>query len=174
MARVSAKAAASAGATLDETGGFDAVDITSSAISGLFNTPVYGTDGAGSAVQPECHGRQGPGWWLAGQSGSASEIKLAVAANGYEGWTGGSTSGTKAFSGWMDGNGKVTVTQHAALEHGWMAAVRVTMMTASRWRQQRRSDRWYRPWPTVMVTARQRPARVGSTLPSGDDGPSSG
>ncbi|WP_238325693.1 retention module-containing protein, partial [Aeromonas veronii] len=44
----SAKAAASAGATLDETGGFDAVDITSSAISGLFNTPVYGTDGAGS------------------------------------------------------------------------------------------------------------------------------
>ncbi|MGL4795010.1 MAG: DUF5801 repeats-in-toxin domain-containing protein, partial [Aeromonas jandaei] len=44
----SAKAAASAGATLDESGGFDAVDISSSAISGLFNAPVYGTDGAGS------------------------------------------------------------------------------------------------------------------------------
>ncbi|WP_232354371.1 retention module-containing protein, partial [Aeromonas jandaei] len=37
----SAKAAVSAGATLDETGGFDAVDISSSAISGLFNAPVY-------------------------------------------------------------------------------------------------------------------------------------
>ncbi|WP_421220759.1 DUF5801 repeats-in-toxin domain-containing protein, partial [Aeromonas jandaei] len=41
----SAKAAVSAGATLDESGGFDAVDISSSAISGLFNAPVYGTDG---------------------------------------------------------------------------------------------------------------------------------
>ncbi|MBW3763358.1 hypothetical protein GL264_21630, partial [Aeromonas jandaei] len=39
-------------------------------------------------------------------------------ANGYEGWTGGSTSGTKAFSVLIDSSGKVTVTQYAALEHG--------------------------------------------------------
>ncbi|MGN5221379.1 retention module-containing protein [Aeromonas veronii] len=115
----SAKAAASAGATLDETGGFDAVDITSSAISGLFNTPVYGTDGAGSVQYSlSATAGAGTGLWLAGQSGSASEIKLVAVANGYEGWTGGSTSGTKAFSVLMDGNGKVTVTQYAALEHG--------------------------------------------------------
>ncbi|MFP7409094.1 DUF5801 repeats-in-toxin domain-containing protein [Aeromonas veronii] len=117
----SAKAAASAGATLDETGGFDAVDITSSAISGLFNTPVYGADGSGSVQYSlSATAGAGTGLWLAGQSGSASEIKLVAVANGYEGWTGGSTSGTKAFSVLMDGNGngKVTVTQYAALEHG--------------------------------------------------------
>ncbi|WFO49998.1 retention module-containing protein [Aeromonas veronii] len=115
----SAKAAASAGATLDETGGFDAVDISSSAISGLFNAPVYGTDGAGS-VQYSLSATAGArtGLWLAGQSGSASEIKLVAVANGYEGWTGGSTSGTKAFSVLIDSSGKVTVTQYAALEHG--------------------------------------------------------
>ncbi|MFQ2083086.1 DUF5801 repeats-in-toxin domain-containing protein [Aeromonas veronii] len=115
----SAKAAASAGATLDETGGFDAVDITSSAISGLFNTPVYGADGSGSVQYSlSATAGAGTGLWLAGQSGSASEIKLVAVASGYEGWTGGSTSGTKAFSVLMDGNGKVTVTQYAALEHG--------------------------------------------------------
>ncbi|WP_236662293.1 retention module-containing protein [Aeromonas jandaei] len=115
----SAKAAASAGATLDESGGFDAVDISSSAISGLFNAPVYGTDGAGS-VQYSLSATAGArtGLWLAGQSGSASEIKLVAVANGYEGWTGGSTSGTKAFSVLIDSSGKVTVTQYAALEHG--------------------------------------------------------
>nr|WP_050498482.1 DUF5801 repeats-in-toxin domain-containing protein [Aeromonas veronii] len=115
----SAKAAASAGATLDETGGFDAVDISSSAISGLFNAPVYGTDGAGS-VQYSLSATAGArtGLWLAGQSGSASEIKLVAVANGYEGWTGGSPSGTKAFSVQIDSSGKVTVTQYAALEHG--------------------------------------------------------
>ncbi|WP_252353620.1 retention module-containing protein [Aeromonas jandaei] len=115
----SAKAAVSAGATLDETGGFDAVDISSSAISGLFNAPVYGTDGAGS-VQYSLSATAGArtGLWLAGQSGSSSEIKLVAVANGYEGWTGGSTSGTKAFSVLIDSNGKVTVTQYAALEHG--------------------------------------------------------
>ncbi|MCQ4053294.1 retention module-containing protein [Aeromonas sp. SG16] len=115
----SAKAAVSAGATLDETGGFDAVDISSSAISGLFNAPVYGTDGAGS-VQYSLSATAGArtGLWLAGQSGSASEIKLVAVANGYEGWTGGSTSGTKAFSVLIDSSGKVTVTQYAALEHG--------------------------------------------------------
>ncbi|WP_257619423.1 retention module-containing protein, partial [Aeromonas jandaei] len=115
----SAKAAASAGATLDETGGFDAIDISSSAISGLFNAPVYGTDGAGS-VQYSLSATAGArtGLWLAGQSGSASEIKLVAVANGYEGWTGGSTSGTKAFSVLIDSSGKVTVTQYAALEHG--------------------------------------------------------
>ncbi|QTL93969.1 retention module-containing protein [Aeromonas jandaei] len=115
----SAKAAASAGATLDETGGFDAVDISSSAISGLFNAPVYGTDGAGS-VQYSLSATAGArtGLWLAGQSGSGSEIKLVAVANGYEGWTGGSTSGTKAFSVQIDSSGKVTVTQYAALEHG--------------------------------------------------------
>ncbi|MGN5079563.1 retention module-containing protein [Aeromonas veronii] len=115
----SAKAAASAGATLDETGGFDAVDITSSAISGLFNTPEYGADGSGSVQYSlSATAGAGTGLWLAGQSGSASEIKLVAVTNGYEGWTGGSTSGTKAFSVLMDGNGKVTVTQYAALEHG--------------------------------------------------------
>ncbi|MGL6551719.1 DUF5801 repeats-in-toxin domain-containing protein, partial [Aeromonas jandaei] len=115
----SAKAAASAGATLDESGGFDAIDISSSAISGLFNAPVYGTDGAGS-VQYSLSATAGArtGLWLAGQSGSASEIKLVAVANGYEGWTGGSTSGTKAFSVLIDSSGKVTVTQYAALEHG--------------------------------------------------------
>ncbi|MFQ2188946.1 retention module-containing protein, partial [Aeromonas jandaei] len=115
----SAKAAASAGATLDETGGFDAVDISSSAISGLFNAPVYGTDGAGS-VQYSLSATAGArtGLWLAGQSGSGSEIKLVAVANGYEGWTGGSISGTKAFSVLIDSSGKVTVTQYAALEHG--------------------------------------------------------
>ncbi|MEM0552152.1 retention module-containing protein [Aeromonas sp. SER] len=115
----SAKAAASAGATLDETGGFDAVDISSSAISGLFNAPLYGTDGAGS-VQYSLSATAGArtGLWLAGQSGSASEIKLVAVANGYEGWTGGNTSGTKAFSVLIDSSGKVTVTQYAALEHG--------------------------------------------------------
>ncbi|MGL6003868.1 DUF5801 repeats-in-toxin domain-containing protein, partial [Aeromonas sobria] len=115
----SAKAAASAGAILDETGGFDAVDISSSAIGGLFNAPAYGTDGAGS-VQYSLSATAGArtGLWLAGQSGSASEIKLVAVANGYEGWTGGSTSGTKAFSVLMDSSGKVTVTQYAALEHG--------------------------------------------------------
>ncbi|MEM0554976.1 VWA domain-containing protein, partial [Aeromonas sp. SE22] len=115
----SAKAAVSAGATLDETGGFDAVDISSSVISGLFNAPVYGTDGAGS-VQYSLSATAGArtGLWLAGQSGSASEIKLVAVANGYEGWTGGSTSGTKAFSVLIDSSGKVTVTQYAALEHG--------------------------------------------------------
>ncbi|WP_206538745.1 DUF5801 repeats-in-toxin domain-containing protein [Aeromonas finlandensis] len=115
----SAKAAGSASATLDETGGFDAVDISSSAISGLFNAPVYGTDGAGS-VQYSLSATAGArtGLWLAGQSGSASEIKLVAVANGYEGWTGGSTSGTKAFSVLIDSSGKVTVTQYAALEHG--------------------------------------------------------
>ncbi|WP_223290099.1 VWA domain-containing protein [Aeromonas sobria] len=104
---------------LDETGGFDAVEITSSAISGLFNSPVYGTDGAGS-VQYSLSATAGArtGLWLEGQSGSASEIKLVAVANGYEGWTGGSTSGTKAFSVLMDSSGKVTVTQYAALEHG--------------------------------------------------------
>ncbi|MGG2299922.1 hypothetical protein ACQUZQ_21595, partial [Aeromonas veronii] len=62
----SAKAAASAGATLDETGGFDAVDITSSAISGLFNTPVYGTDGAGSVQYSlSATAGAGTGLWLA-------------------------------------------------------------------------------------------------------------
>ncbi|WP_231499708.1 DUF5801 repeats-in-toxin domain-containing protein [Aeromonas jandaei] len=115
----SAKAAASAGATLDESGGFDAIDISSSAISGLFNAPVYGTDGAGS-VQYSLSATAGArtGLWLAGQSGSASEIKLVAVANGYEGWTGGNTSGTKAFSVLIDSSGKVTVTQYAALEHG--------------------------------------------------------
>ncbi|MGU5653465.1 VWA domain-containing protein, partial [Aeromonas allosaccharophila] len=115
----SAKAAASAGATLDETGGFDAVDITSGAISGLFNAPAYGTDGAGSVQYSlSATAGVGTGLWLAGQSDSASEIKLVAVANGYEGWTGGSSSGTKAFSVLMDGSGKVTVTQYAALEHG--------------------------------------------------------
>ncbi|WP_422614279.1 DUF5801 repeats-in-toxin domain-containing protein [Aeromonas jandaei] len=115
----SAKAAVSAGATLDESGGFDAVDISSSAIGGLFNAPVYGTDGAGS-VQYSLSATAGArtGLWLAGQSGSASEIKLVAVANGYEGWTGGNTSGTKAFSVLIDSSGKVTVTQYAALEHG--------------------------------------------------------
>ncbi|WP_421215924.1 DUF5801 repeats-in-toxin domain-containing protein [Aeromonas jandaei] len=115
----SAKAAASAGATLDESGGFDAIDISSSAISGLFNAPVYGTDGAGS-VQYSLSATAGArtGLWLAGQSGSASEIKLVAVANGYEGWTGGNTSGTKAFSVLIDSSGKVTVAQYAALEHG--------------------------------------------------------
>ncbi|QNF19165.1 VWA domain-containing protein [Aeromonas jandaei] len=115
----SAKAAVSAGATLDESGGFDAIDISSSAISGLFNAPVYGTDGAGS-VQYSLSATAGArtGLWLAGQSGSASEIKLVAVANGYEGWTGGNTSGTKAFSVLIDSSGKVTVTQYAALEHG--------------------------------------------------------
>ncbi|MCF7717050.1 VWA domain-containing protein, partial [Aeromonas jandaei] len=115
----SAKAAASAGATLDESGGFDAIDISSSAISGLFNAPLYGTDGAGS-VQYSLSATAGArtGLWLAGQSGSGSEIKLVAVANGYEGWTGGSTSGTKAFSVLIDSSGKVTVTQYAALEHG--------------------------------------------------------
>ncbi|MGG2299875.1 DUF5801 repeats-in-toxin domain-containing protein, partial [Aeromonas veronii] len=62
----SAKAAASAGATLDETGGFDAVDITSSAISSLFNTPVYGTDGAGSVQYSlSATAGAGTGLWLA-------------------------------------------------------------------------------------------------------------
>ncbi|MFM5173807.1 DUF5801 repeats-in-toxin domain-containing protein [Aeromonas veronii] len=115
----SAKAAVSAGATLNETGGFDAVEITSGAISGLFNAPVYGADGSGSVQYSlSATAGAGTGLWLAGQSGSASEIKLVAVANGYEGWTGGSTSGTKAFSVLMDGNGKVTVTQYAALEHG--------------------------------------------------------
>ncbi|MFM5185447.1 DUF5801 repeats-in-toxin domain-containing protein [Aeromonas veronii] len=115
----SAKAAASAGATLDETGGFDAVDITSSAISGLFNTPEYGADGSGSVQYSlSATAGAGTGLWLEGQSGSASEIKLVAVANGYEGWTGGSTSGTKAFSVRIDSSGKVTVTQYAALEHG--------------------------------------------------------
>ncbi|ANB54973.1 hypothetical protein WM43_21115 [Aeromonas veronii] len=115
----SAKAAASAGATLDETGGFDSVDITSSAISGLFNTPEYGADGSGSVQYSlSATAGAGTGLWLEGQSGSASEIKLVAVANGYEGWTGGSTSGTKAFSVRIDSSGKVTVTQYAALEHG--------------------------------------------------------
>ncbi|VXA84932.1 conserved hypothetical protein [Aeromonas veronii] len=115
----SAKAAASAGATLDETGGFDAIDITSSAISGLFNTPEYGADGSGSVQYSlSATAGAGTGLWLEGQSGSASEIKLVAVANGYEGWTGGSTSGTKAFSVRIDSSGKVTVTQYAALEHG--------------------------------------------------------
>ena len=115
----SAKAAVSAGTTLDETGGFDAVEITSGAISGLFNAPVYGADGGGS-VQYSLSAKAGAGTglWLAGQSGSASEVKLVAVANGYEGWTGGSTSGTKAFSVLIDSSGKVTVTQYAALEHG--------------------------------------------------------
>ncbi|MEH8171167.1 DUF5801 repeats-in-toxin domain-containing protein [Aeromonas veronii] len=115
----SAKAAVSAGATLDETGGFDAVEITSGAISGLFNAPVYGADGGGSVQYSlSATAGAGTGLWLAGQSGSASEIKLVAVANGYEGWTGGSTSGTKAFSVLIDSSGKVTVTQYAALEHG--------------------------------------------------------
>ncbi|TNJ14006.1 hypothetical protein CF111_21590, partial [Aeromonas sobria] len=115
----SANVEANASATLDETGGFDAVDITSSAISGLFNAPVYGTDGAGSVQYSlSATAGAGTGLWLAGQSGNASEIKLVAVAGGYEGWTGGSSSGTKAFSVLMDGSGKVTVTQYAALEHG--------------------------------------------------------
>ncbi|MGY3921450.1 retention module-containing protein, partial [Aeromonas eucrenophila] len=44
----SAKAEVSAGVTLDETGGFDTADISAASISGLFNAPVYGADGAGS------------------------------------------------------------------------------------------------------------------------------
>ncbi|MGL4755091.1 MAG: DUF5801 repeats-in-toxin domain-containing protein, partial [Aeromonadaceae bacterium] len=115
----SAKAAVSAGATLDETGGFDAVEITSGAISGLFNAPVYGADGGGSVQYSlSATAGAGTGLWLAGQSGSASEVKLVAVANGYEGWTGGSTSGTKAFSVLIDSSGKVMVTQYAALEHG--------------------------------------------------------
>ncbi|MGY3921500.1 DUF5801 repeats-in-toxin domain-containing protein, partial [Aeromonas eucrenophila] len=95
-------------------------DISAASISGLFNAPVYGADGAGS-VQYSLSATAGAqtGLWLAGQSGSASEIKLVAVAGGYEGWTGGNTStGTKAFSVLIDGSGKVTVTQYAALEHG--------------------------------------------------------
>jgi len=47
---------------------------------------------------------------LTGQSGAASEIKLVQVSDfQYEGWTGGNTSGTKAFTISID-----TVGQHFA------------------------------------------------------------
>src|SRR6185295_6489483 len=115
----SPKAEVTGSTVLDETGGLDTVTISASDIANLFNAPVYGADGAGSATYAlSATDGAGTGLWLTGHSGAANEIKLVkVSDTVYEGREGGG-SGALAFTVSINGSsGQVTVQQNATLEH---------------------------------------------------------
>ncbi|SEB75124.1 VCBS repeat-containing protein [Nitratireductor aquibiodomus] len=124
------KAEAAAGETasvvLDEsdgsgsgTDGINPGQIQAGDIQGLFATPDFGADGAGSvAYSFSATDGAATGLWLTGQSGAANEIILVkVSDTVYEGRAGGGV-GTPAFTVSINGaTGAVTVTQHETLEH---------------------------------------------------------
>ena len=113
----SAVAEATASASLDETGGLKTVTIAAGTITGLFNAPTYGQDGAGT-TDYALSGTDGgaTGIYI---TGNTNEVKLVKISNTeFQGWTSGdTTNGTKAFTVSIDGStGVVTVTQNAAID----------------------------------------------------------
>ena len=114
----SANAAATAGATLDETGGLQQVTIAASTIAGLFNTPDYGQDDAGS-THYALSGTDGGGTGIY-VNGNTDEVQLVkISETEFQGWTNGDPlGGVKAFTGSIDADtGLVTVTQNATFNH---------------------------------------------------------
>ena len=111
---------ASTGTDLDETGGLDTATIIATDITGLFDTPDYGADGAAatnSVVYSLSATDTATGLFLTSDQAHANEIELVATTNGYEGLAGG-IGGTLAFSVLINPvTGTVTVTQADELDH---------------------------------------------------------
>ncbi|WED44575.1 DUF5801 repeats-in-toxin domain-containing protein [Legionella cardiaca] len=108
--------------TLDESSlssdGINPATVAATTVAGLFETPIFGADGAGSVnyhltATDEAH----TGLWLTGQSAPLDEILLhKVSDTQYEGRVG--SNGTLAFTITINSiTGEITVTQAATLEH---------------------------------------------------------